>query len=161
MAAYEIYRNYETRYCEFAIDDESDLETLPTFQKSGSGSMSLSSPCRQGSTAKAADGKVYTLSGNNQWTYSYKSNGSGSGSTYDEDEQIAKIIEKTKPSTFDSAESAIEQLNSGQVQNVYLGQTVIINKNGKYLLYSIQNGEDGYTVEPVDTYGDVWSDDDD
>lgn len=77
------------------------------------------------------------------------------------DEFIEKVINLTKPLIFDSVENAITTVNSGDIK-VYLGQNVIIIQNGKYLLYSIQQGTDGYIVDPVDTYGEgaIWTDDD-
>ena len=82
MAAYELNRNYATRYCVFAIDSEDDLKVLPTSKKSGIESMSLSTPCRQGSIARATNGKCYILDGKDKWKYSYTgSAGGGSGST--------------------------------------------------------------------------------
>lgn len=84
---------------------------------------------------------------------------SGSGCNCNDDEHIAKLIEQIRPLVFDSVESAESKINSDDATNIYLGQSVIVVNNGKYLLYSIQNGENGrYAVEPVDTYGEgaVW-----
>lgn len=77
------------------------------------------------------------------------------------DEFIEKVINLTKPLIFDSVENATTAVNSDDIK-VYLGQNVIIIQNGKYLLYSIQQGTDGYIVDPVDTYGEgaIWTDDD-
>lgn len=67
MAATEIKRNHETRHCIFAIDDKTDISMLPTSEKNGTGDLKFSTPCCQGSIAKANDGKSYRLSGNNEW----------------------------------------------------------------------------------------------
>lgn len=77
MAAYELSRNYATRHCIFAIDNEDDLKILPTSKKSGIKSISLSSPCRQGSIEKAINGKCYVLNGKDEWKYSYTGSAGG------------------------------------------------------------------------------------
>ena len=84
------------------------------------------------------------------------------GCTCDMDAEINKVIEMTRPLVYDSVSSAVDELNSERVKNIYLGQSVIIVSNGKYLLYSIQQGADGYVVEPVDTVGEgsVWEEED-
>lgn len=157
MSAYEIYRNYTNRYCEFALDNESDLCLLPTDKKSGSGILKLSTPCRQGSIAMTTDGKRYVLGGNSEWSASSSLGG------ITEDQITEMITEATKQKKYETMEDAVEALNSGQIGDVYLGKTVLINRNGKYLLYSIQQGEDGYTLDPVDTYGETstWDEDED
>ena len=78
MAATELKRNYDTKHCIFAIDDEDDIILLPTIVSSGAGDLKLSPPCCQGSIARSADGKNYRLNGNNEWEkYSGGSGGGG------------------------------------------------------------------------------------
>jgi len=74
---------------------------------------------------------------------------------------IDKIIERLRPLTYESVEAAETSINSGEVKHIYLGQNVIIIQDGKYLLYSVQQGTDGYKLDPVDTYGEsaVWDED--
>lgn len=89
MAAHELSRNCATRHCVFAIDTENDLKILPTSKKSGKESVSLSTPCRQGSMARSVDGKCYILNGNDEWKYSFigtsGSSSGGNGNTSIED----------------------------------------------------------------------------
>lgn len=86
------------------------------------------------------------------------SGGGGGGCDCDSDEHINKIIERIKPLTFNSVEAAETALNSGDIKNIYLGQSVIIVQNGEYELYSVQSRDNRYVVDPVDTYGEssIW-----
>ena len=65
---------------------------------------------------------------------------------------IDKIMEKIRPLTYSSISEAETDLNSGNVKDIYLGQSVIILNNGRYELYTVQkdNSTDMYIVEPVD-----------
>ena len=67
MAAYELNRNWATRFCEFYIDNSSDTELLPTSKKFGSGDLATSTPCSIGSIARDMTGKQYVLNGNDEW----------------------------------------------------------------------------------------------
>lgn len=79
MAAKELSRNYETRYCLFYIDSyDNDIKNLPTSKESGKAELSLSTPCCYGSIAKDAKGQQYLLTGNDEWVLSKSSSGSGS-----------------------------------------------------------------------------------
>ena len=99
MAAWEISRNNETRHCVFAIDDETDLKILPTSKKSGTGEMSLYTPCRQGSVARTTDGKCYILDGKDNWKYSSSGGSGGTGGSVTIDE-IEPIPQTTIESLF-------------------------------------------------------------
>ena len=70
-----------TRYAEFFIDSEADLEKLPTKTQSGKDSLSSVNPVSQGSTAflTNSDSFFYRLSGGNVWN---KITASGSAVTY-------------------------------------------------------------------------------
>lgn len=144
MSAYETFRNYETRYCVFAVDSKNDLQILPTSKRSGTGEMSLNTPCRQGSLAKTPDGTIYALDGTDNWVISSDSGG----------HDINKLI------PYDSVSDAEEAINSGEI-SVYPGMLLNVKKNEKYLLYSVQVKNGRYIVEPVDTYGEssIWEDD--
>lgn len=90
MAARELNRNYDTRYCTFYIDNSSDIPFLPTSEKSGKGELSLSTPCSVGSIARDASGKRYTLNEYNQWVvFSTSSSSGGSGSSGEIDVEVA------------------------------------------------------------------------
>lgn len=82
-------------------------------------------------------------------------NSSGTGNNCDcnSEEHIKEILSQTRPLVFESTNDAEMQLNSGAITNLYYGQTVVIKINGKYLSYTIQEGKNGYVVEPVDTIG--------
>lgn len=58
-----------TRYAEFFIDSENDIEALPTMAASGKGSLAIIEPVAQGSTAflTESDAAVYRLNGNGVW----------------------------------------------------------------------------------------------
>lgn len=73
--------------------------------------------------------------------------------TIDSDENIEKIVNKTKPSQFNSIEEAIIALNSGSIKNIYYGKEIIIFENNRYTTYTVQQGINGYTIEPVDIKG--------
>lgn len=81
MAAQELRRNCNTRYCIFYIDDKSDTQYLPTSKKSGSGDCELSTPCRAGSLARDKTGKQYVLNGSDEWVELPTSSGVGGGGT--------------------------------------------------------------------------------
>lgn len=66
-------------------------------------------------------------------------------------ESMEQILSKTRPLVFDSVSDAENNLNSGEIEDIYLGQPVIINKDGKYISYTVQKNGNEYTVEPVDT----------
>lgn len=84
MAARELTRYADTRYCMFYIDNADDIVFLPTSKKSGNGELILSTPCSIGSVARDATGKKYTLDGNDEWILvSSSSSGNGSGDTPD------------------------------------------------------------------------------
>lgn len=102
MAAQEVSRNNSTRHCVFAIDSEDDLRILPTSKKSGIESLSLSTPCRQGSMARTTDGKYYTLDGNDQWNRTSGGGGStgGTGGGSGEAEDVEPISSTTIESLF-------------------------------------------------------------
>lgn len=91
MAATELSRNYATQFCLFYIDNNSDIESLPTSKRSGKNELSLSTPCRAGSKARDVTGKQYVLNGYDEWVVFTTSSGSGvgSGSDVDFDIQIA------------------------------------------------------------------------
>lgn len=78
------------------------------------------------------------------------------------EEHINEILTKTKPPAFDSINDAESKLNSGDISNVYYGQTIIINDGKKYVPYIVQKGNGGYVIEPVDHDGGsmVWEEDD-
>lgn len=80
MAAMELMRNYNTRYCVFYIDTLADAALLPTSKTNGTGEMALSTPCRAGSIARDMTGQLYTLNGNDEWVKYQASSGAGSGS---------------------------------------------------------------------------------
>lgn len=82
-------------------------------------------------------------------------NGSENGNNCDCDreEHIKEILSRTKPLIFESVNDAETQLNSGAITDLYYGQAVVIKINGKYVSYTIQQGTNGYVVEPVDTVG--------
>lgn len=69
------------------------------------------------------------------------------------EEHIKEILSRTKPLIFESVNDAETQLNSGVITDLYYGQAVVIKINGKYVPYTIQQGTNGYVVEPVDTVG--------
>ena len=85
MAACELKRDHETRYCIFGIDDADDIEMLPTSVRRGSGDLVLSTTCSINSIARAADGKMYILSGENKWIEYKRSGGGGGGGGDDPD----------------------------------------------------------------------------
>ena len=79
MAACELKRNYATRYCLFGIDGKNDLSMLPTSTRKGSGDLIRSTTCCIGSMARASNGKVYVLTGENKWIEYIRSDGGGGG----------------------------------------------------------------------------------
>lgn len=88
-------------------------------------------------------------------SFNEPSSGTTGGNNCDcnSEEHIKEILARTRPLIFESVNDAETQLNSGNITNLYYGQTVVIKINGKYLSYTIQEGKDGYVVEPVDTIG--------
>ena len=66
MAAWELKRDYTTRYCLFGIDDKDDIDMLPTSVRYGSGDLIHSTTCSIHSKALAVDGKSYVLDGENK-----------------------------------------------------------------------------------------------
>lgn len=87
-----------------------------------------------------------------------ESSGNGSESNdnncnCDSEEYIKEILSRTKPMTFESVNDAEMKLNSGAITDLYYGQAIVIKINGKYVPYTIQQGINGYVVEPVDTVG--------
>lgn len=80
MAAQEIYRNEDTQYCAFSIDNENDLELLPTTKQSGKGMLKSSTPCIAGSVAKSIEGKRYIINSNDEWKTVTSIPGSGASS---------------------------------------------------------------------------------
>ena len=91
MAATEISRNAETRFCRFVIDSEEDLSKLPTTTSFGKSELSTSSTCCQGSIAKSLeDGTIYILTGTNTWNISV-GHGCASGSDGDGSDEYAFI----------------------------------------------------------------------
>lgn len=89
------------------------------------------------------------------------SSGDGGGCDCDSEEHIEEILSRIKPLVFSSTSEAETKLNSGDVKDIYYGQTVlIVGENGKYVSYTVQKGESDnkYIVEPVDTFGDgaIW-----
>lgn len=81
------------------------------------------------------------------------SESSGGNCNCDSEEHLREILAKTKPLIFESVNDAETQLNSGKITDLYYGQAVVIKINGKYVSYTIQEGSNGYVVEPVDTVG--------
>lgn len=67
MAAQLLDLNYDTRFARFAIDSESDLNSLPKINSSGTDSLKSVDGVSQGSMAYCVDGKDYILSGENEW----------------------------------------------------------------------------------------------
>lgn len=107
MAAYETNRNNTTRVCSFVIDSSSELKDLPTSVSNGKNSLSQSTPCRMGSTARTVDsGKTYMLNGDDKWVLytSASSSGGGGGTTgditVDVDDYIEPIDDETIKSLF-------------------------------------------------------------
>lgn len=84
-----INMNYQTRFCKFSIDSDSDLSSLPKLESPGKESLSTIKSCAHGSLVYATNGKTYVLSGENEWIlYSGYSPG---GNTETEDiEPISK-----------------------------------------------------------------------
>lgn len=95
MAAWELKRDYATRYCLFGIDDDNDLDMLPTSIRCGSGDLILSTTCAVGSIARASDGKSYILTGENKWI-EYKCSGGGG-----DDPDIEDITDEEIEDLFD------------------------------------------------------------
>lgn len=89
----------------------------------------------------------------NESTGNSGSESGGGNCNCDSEEHLKEILAKTRPLVFESVNDAEMQLNSGTIANLYYGQTVVIKINGKYLSYTIQEGKNGYVVEPVDTIG--------
>lgn len=79
---------------------------------------------------------------------------------YIRDDKTKQVI-RSRIQTFDSEDVAITSLN--KATDTYAGQPVAIkDSNGKYMLYTVQNGESGYIVEKVATVsssgtGFVWT----
>lgn len=69
------------------------------------------------------------------------------------EEHMKEILSKTKPLVFESVNDAEIKLNSDTSNTLYFGQIVLIKNNGKFIPYTIQQGTNGYTIEPVDTVG--------
>ena len=67
MAAQLLDLNYDTRFARFAIDSESDLNSLPKINSSGTDSLKSVDGVSQGSMAYCVDGKDYILNGENEW----------------------------------------------------------------------------------------------
>ena len=100
MAARELKRNPETRYCVFYIDGVGDISYLPTSIESGKGELSLSTPCSVGSIAKDVMGQSYRLNGNNKWVAFATSNNFGGSESGDEidvevatDKEVADMLD--------------------------------------------------------------------
>lgn len=100
MAARELKRNFDTRYCTFYIDSNNDIPSLPTNNESGKGELSLSAPCSIGSVARDAAGKRYTLNGNNKWVVFTTNSGLGGSEAGGEidvevatDEEVADMLD--------------------------------------------------------------------
>lgn len=100
-----------------------------------------------------------------------ESTGNGSGNSGSEssggscdcnnEEHIKEILSRTRPLVFESVDDAETQLNSGTITDLYYGQSVTIKIDGKYVSYTIQQGVNGYTVEPIDTTEKLfWQEDD-
>lgn len=98
MAANEISRNYTNRYCLFVIDDENDIELLPTSTSSGKLDLSMSTPCAMGSRANCiANGNQYILNGANSWVIynGFINSGSEGDSGTSQNEGIEPIDDNT------------------------------------------------------------------
>ena len=67
MSAYELKRDYNTRYCLFSIESKNDVAMLPTSKTKGRGDLAESTPCCQGSIAKSIDGSAYVLNSDDEW----------------------------------------------------------------------------------------------
>lgn len=90
MAATEISRNAETRFCHFAIDSDDDLQKLPTSTSFGKNELKTCTTCCQGSIARASDGRIYILNGSNTWVI-VNNNGANNGSSQDDVDENAVI----------------------------------------------------------------------
>lgn len=86
-------KDYNTNFCVFSIDTESDLNSLPTKSSPGKDILSTIRSCTQGSIAQSANGKTYRLNGNtNKWELN--SNGSGNNSGGDIPDDYKEAIER-------------------------------------------------------------------
>lgn len=86
MAASLKFLNPSTRYAEFFIDDEAtDLVTLPTTSRAGTGALSTISGILQGSAAFLTNdvSTFYRLRGDNTWVKIVIGGGGGGGGTTD------------------------------------------------------------------------------
>lgn len=99
MAACELKRNCETRYCEFYIDNSDEIKFLPTRKQSGSGDLAKSTPCSVGSIAKDMTGNQYILNGNDKWVVLITANSGGSSGFGDADiatnEEVNSMLDDT------------------------------------------------------------------
>ena len=89
MAAMELLRNCETRYCSFYIDSDDEIEKLPTSKRGGKGELSQTSTCRASSVARDEEGNRYVLNGDDRWVRYTTSGAGGSGQGGDFDIEIA------------------------------------------------------------------------
>lgn len=70
---------------------------------------------------------------------------------YIRDDKTKQMI-RSRIRTFDSEAAAVADLNAAS--DTYAGQPVAIKNSGnKYQPYTVQNGEDGFIVEPVNVSG--------
>lgn len=115
----------------------------------------------EGKIARSTSEFTFKISTTGKWhnDISDNTNSGSSGGNNDNncncnsEEYINELLSKTKPPAFNSVKEAEDMLNSGDISNVYYGQSIIIKDNGKYLSYTVQKGKNGYTVEPVDIDG--------
>lgn len=101
-----------------------------------------------------------SIGGNDSDNNGNNSGGNTSNCNCNNEGHLKEILNMTKPLVFSSVNDAITKLNSGTLDNIYYGQIVSINENGKYISYTVQQNGSEYTVEPIDTVaeckGVVW-----
>ena len=77
-----LHKENATKWCQFSIDSESDLELLPKYKVSGKGILNTILSCCPNSRAICTDGSTYVLNGDkNKWIKYSSGNRGSSGSS--------------------------------------------------------------------------------
>lgn len=92
--------NYNTWFCHFYADSADELDKLPTHNTEGKDDLKSVKSCAYGSRATCANGKIYVLSGDNEWI-AYTGASGGSGSSGDTEADIEPISDDMISKLFD------------------------------------------------------------
>lgn len=80
MAATLIKRDFETSFCIFSVENEADLDTLPTNIKKGTvGELAYIVCCCGSKAVKNDDSTTYKLGSDGKWKKTTSSGGGGGG----------------------------------------------------------------------------------